>query len=80
MESAKPAPWLFPASVYTDQDPKRIFEEAVRSKLLDYLPQEVPYNLSINLEYFETLLDGKIRILFCLFKILLYLYVCLNCM
>lgn len=62
MKSAKPAHWLFPSSTYTDQEPRRIFEEAVRSKLLDYLPQEVPYNLSVSLEYFETLLDGTFMV------------------
>lgn len=62
LESAKPGHWLFPTTTYTDQKPRRIFEEAVRSKLLDCLPQEIPYNLSVKLEYFETLLDGTFMV------------------
>ncbi|XP_069689113.1 GTPase Era, mitochondrial [Periplaneta americana] len=57
---AEPSPWLFPASQFTDQPSETVVIDTVRAKLLDYLPQEVPYNLVTSMEYFETSEDGKI--------------------
>lgn len=40
-------------SQWTDQTPESLIEEAVRAKFLDFLQQEIPYNLLIKLEYYE---------------------------
>ncbi|KAJ4437053.1 hypothetical protein ANN_17188, partial [Periplaneta americana] len=64
---AEPSPWLFPASQFTDQPSETVVIDTVRAKLLDYLPQEVPYNLVTSMEYFETSEDGRFLnvLLFC---------------
>uniref|UniRef100_A0A1B6CJJ9 GTPase Era, mitochondrial n=1 Tax=Clastoptera arizonana TaxID=38151 RepID=A0A1B6CJJ9_9HEMI len=56
---AQPGPWLFPEDAYTDQKMEKIIEEAVRSKLLDYVPQEMPYLSKVKLEFLNDE-DGKI--------------------
>ncbi|KAJ0179822.1 hypothetical protein K1T71_004413 [Dendrolimus kikuchii] len=38
---------------WTDQTPESLIETAVRAKFLDFLSQEIPYKLSIQLEYYE---------------------------
>lgn len=50
---AKPGPWEFPANKFTDQSNEVIVEESVRARLLDYLPQEIPYTLKSQLEYYD---------------------------
>ncbi|XP_014285203.1 GTPase Era, mitochondrial [Halyomorpha halys] len=53
LNKAYPGEWIFPADVYTDQDPVTIIEEAVHSKLLEHLPEEIPYNVHVQLEYLD---------------------------
>lgn len=43
----------FAPSEWTDQAPESIIIEAVRAKFLDFLSQEIPYNINIELEYYE---------------------------
>lgn len=50
---AQPGQWEFPADVITDQKPEAIVEDSVRARLLDYLPQEIPYRLTCQLEFYE---------------------------
>lgn len=50
---AKPGAWEFPANTMTDQSNEQMVEESVRARLLDYLPQEIPYTLRSQLEYYE---------------------------
>lgn len=50
---AQDAPWEFKNNEKTDQTPTKIIEEFVRARLLDYLPQEIPYLLNSQLEYFD---------------------------
>lgn len=64
MNFAKPGEWLFPQDVYTDQTYIKIIEETVQSKLLDNLPNEVPYNLSTQLEYYDEGCEGIILLLY----------------
>lgn len=52
--------WLFPENVFTDQNHNQLIKETVRSKLLEYLPQEVPYNLKVELEYLDLDQEGSI--------------------
>lgn len=51
---AKSRQWRFDADVYTDASPEALIVESVRARLLDYLPQEIPYNLKCELEYYNV--------------------------
>lgn len=42
---AKPGPWEFHSEVLTSQSPQEICYNIVREKLLEYLPEEVPYTV-----------------------------------
>ena len=46
MEKAVPGIWEYHEDVVTNLSPEEILVEAIREKLLEHLPQEVPYNLS----------------------------------
>lgn len=54
VREAKPREWRFDADVYTDATPEALIVESVRARLLDYLPQEIPYNLKCELEYYNV--------------------------
>lgn len=56
---SEPSPWLYPVSEFTDQPSETVIVNTVRSKLLDHLPQELPYNLDTAIEYFDVGADGK---------------------
>lgn len=50
---AKSEPWEYKNNEITDQPPAGLIEQFVRARLLDYLPQEIPYLLNTNIEYFS---------------------------
>lgn len=50
---AEAGPWEFKNNEVTDKKPSALIEEFVRARLLDYLPQEIPYLLTPKLEYFS---------------------------
>lgn len=50
---SQPGQWEFPANTLTDQTNEQLVEESVRARLLDYLPQEIPYTLKSQLEYYD---------------------------
>uniref|UniRef100_H3AWI2 GTPase Era, mitochondrial n=1 Tax=Latimeria chalumnae TaxID=7897 RepID=H3AWI2_LATCH len=60
---AKPGPWVFHSGVVTDQSPLEICDNIIREKLLEYLPQEVPYNVIQSTEKFEKGENGELQIL-----------------
>lgn len=62
LNSAKPGKWLFDKTVITDQDQVSIVENCVFSKLLEYLPNVVPYNLKATVEYLNQSQDGSITV------------------
>ncbi|KAH8253760.1 hypothetical protein KR032_006786 [Drosophila birchii] len=62
---AKPRQWRFPSDVHTDASPEALVVESVRARLLDYLPQEIPYNLKCELEFYSVE-KRKDRTSFCL--------------
>ncbi|XP_034824529.1 GTPase Era, mitochondrial-like [Maniola hyperantus] len=45
----------YSATEWSDQTPETLIEEAVRAKFLDFLAQEIPYNLKTQLEYFDNI-------------------------
>ncbi|XP_071443917.1 GTPase Era, mitochondrial [Hetaerina americana] len=51
LQKASPKAWLYPPSVFTDQKVEDLIMLAVREKLLDNLPQEIPYNIVTELEH-----------------------------
>ncbi|CAH1401502.1 unnamed protein product [Nezara viridula] len=53
LKKTYPGKWIFPPDIYTDQNPVKIIEEAVHSKLLEHLPEEIPYNVNVELEYLD---------------------------
>lgn len=59
MNEAKPGEWLFEKGVLTDQDDMDVIERTVFAKLLDHLPNVVPYNIGIQLDYFDRNVDGE---------------------
>lgn len=59
IKQAKPAPWMYPAEQFTNEKFEDIIVTTVRAKLLDFLPQEVPYLLKTNMELFEMNENGK---------------------
>lgn len=46
MVAAKPGPWQYHSEVLTDQSPEEVCKNIIREKLLEHLPQEVPYSVT----------------------------------
>ncbi|XP_041976717.1 GTPase Era, mitochondrial [Aricia agestis] len=57
ISNAKVSRLHYSPSEWSDQTPERLIEEAVRAKFLDFLAQEIPYNLTTQLEFFDDLTD-----------------------
>ncbi|CAH0407813.1 unnamed protein product [Chilo suppressalis] len=53
LSNAKPAAFHYKPDEWTDQTPELLVTEAVRAKFLDFLSQELPYHIKIELEYYE---------------------------
>lgn len=45
LAQARPGPWEFHSGVLTSQTPEEICANTIREKLLEHLPQEIPYNV-----------------------------------
>ncbi|XP_026866113.2 GTPase Era, mitochondrial [Electrophorus electricus] len=60
--SAKPGPWQYHSEVLTDQNPEDVCTNMVREKLLEYLPQEVPYTVTQHIELWRETEDGMLEI------------------
>ncbi|KAI8122540.1 hypothetical protein FF38_13402 [Lucilia cuprina] len=54
LDAAKIKPWQYSSDTFTDETPEDIIVESVRARLLDYLPQEIPYNLKTSMEYYSV--------------------------
>lgn len=44
--------WEYGADEYTDQPPEGLVVQSVRAQLLNFLPQEIPYLLKSEIEYY----------------------------
>ncbi|XP_072519235.1 GTPase Era, mitochondrial [Salminus brasiliensis] len=62
MVAAKPGPWHYHSDVLTDQSPEDVCINAIRERLLEYLPQEVPYTISPHIELWREDEDGRLDI------------------
>lgn len=59
MSQAKPSGWLFSEEMFTDQDPVVIIQDTVRSRMLNDLPEEVPYRAGVEVEYLDFEREGE---------------------
>ncbi|KAJ8783870.1 hypothetical protein J1605_008913 [Eschrichtius robustus] len=62
LAQAQPGPWEFHSGVLTSQTPEEICANMIREKLLEYLPQEVPYNVQQKTVMWEEGPNGKLMI------------------
>nr|CAD7454806.1 unnamed protein product [Timema tahoe] len=60
LKSSRPGPWMFSEEQFSDQSPEWLIEETVRGRLLEHLPQEIPYNLNTRIEYFHRGEQGNL--------------------
>ncbi|XP_076607014.1 GTPase Era, mitochondrial [Chaetodon auriga] len=56
MVAAKPGSWQYHSEVLTDQSPEEVCTNIIREKLLECLPQEVPYSVTQSIELWQ---DGE---------------------
>ncbi|XP_044142756.1 GTPase Era, mitochondrial isoform X1 [Bufo gargarizans] len=59
---AKPGEWEYHSKVVTTQAPQEICNNIIREKLLEYLPQEIPYNITQVNEFWEEGSGGELVI------------------
>ncbi|KAL5286832.1 ERAL1 family protein [Megaselia abdita] len=52
LKQSKPKTWDYSATDFTDERPEDLIVASVRARLLDFLPQEIPYLLKSEIEYF----------------------------
>ncbi|CAH0728818.1 unnamed protein product, partial [Brenthis ino] len=57
INNAKIRHFHYDPSEWSDQAPELLIEEAVRAKFMDFLHQEIPYNLSTKLEYYDDITE-----------------------
>lgn len=60
LQKSKPSPWIFSKDKISDREDHELVINIIDSKLYDDLPNEVPYNLKLEIEYFEVSREGKI--------------------
>jgi small GTP-binding protein len=52
--------WKFPADVVTPQDPSQFVHLIMKERLLDNLPQEIPYNISTRIQSWDVNRTGTL--------------------
>lgn len=45
--------WEYGGNEYSDRPPEELIVQSVRARLLDFLPQEIPYTLKCEIEYYS---------------------------
>ncbi|XP_011882986.1 PREDICTED: GTPase Era, mitochondrial [Vollenhovia emeryi] len=63
LDSAQPRAWEYEGHVYSDNTCEDIIRQTVRAKLMDILPNEIPYGLQVKLEHFDPGPDDSIKAL-----------------
>ncbi|KAL0125126.1 hypothetical protein PUN28_004338 [Cardiocondyla obscurior] len=61
VDNAKPRAWEYKEYIYSDNTCEDIIHKTVRAKLMDLLPNEVPYRLKVKLEHFDPAPDDSIN-------------------
>ncbi|XP_027622924.1 GTPase Era, mitochondrial isoform X2 [Tupaia chinensis] len=62
LAQARPGPWEFHSEVLTSQAPEEICTNVIREKLLEYLPQEMPYSVQQKTMVWEEGPSGELVI------------------
>ncbi|NP_001386405.1 GTPase Era, mitochondrial isoform 1 [Rattus norvegicus] len=62
LTQAQPGPWEFHSGVLTSQTPEEICANKIREKLLEYLPEEVPYSVQQKTVIWEEGPSGELVI------------------
>ncbi|XP_072302715.1 GTPase Era, mitochondrial [Eucyclogobius newberryi] len=62
MLNAKPGEWQYHSEVLTDQSPEQICLNMIREKLLEYLPQEVPYSVTLSVVLWHEGENGELDV------------------
>uniref|UniRef100_A0A673VE97 GTPase Era, mitochondrial n=1 Tax=Suricata suricatta TaxID=37032 RepID=A0A673VE97_SURSU len=62
LAQARPGPWEFHSRVLTSQTPEEICANTIREKLLEHLPQEIPYNVQQRTVVWEEGPSGELVI------------------
>jgi len=62
LQKSKPSPWMFSKDILTDKEDHKLVLHMIESILYDSLPNEVPYNLKVEMEYYEVSQEGNIHI------------------
>lgn len=62
MQAAKPGQWQYHSEVLTDQSPEDVCTNSIREKLLEYLPQEVPYSMTQSIQLWQDGENGELDI------------------
>lgn len=60
LDSAKPREWQYEGHIYSSHKCQDIIQQTVRAKLMDILPNEIPYILKVKLEHFDPGSDDNI--------------------
>lgn len=60
LDSAKPRDWQYEEHIYSNHKCEDIIQQTVRAKLMDILPNEIPYSLKVKLEHFEPGSDDNV--------------------
>lgn len=55
---SKPAAWEYNDDEYTDLPPEELIVQSVRARLLDFMPQEIPYQLRSEIEFYSRETPG----------------------
>ncbi|XP_071501890.1 GTPase Era, mitochondrial-like [Diadema antillarum] len=63
LSSARPGSWEYHEDVVTNLTPAEILQDAIREKLLETLPQEVPYTITQETEVWQTGPEGELQIM-----------------
>lgn len=53
LRHTKNTTWEYGSGEYTDQPPEELIVQSVRARLLDFLPQEIPYSLKCEIEFYS---------------------------
>lgn len=59
LQKSKPSPWIFSEDKLSDKHDYELALRMIESRLYDDLPNEVPYNLKLELEYYEVSCEGN---------------------
>jgi GTP-binding protein Era len=60
VSNASPSPWMFPHDFLTDTQPQELTARIVKAKLLEHVPQDIPYSLKPQVEYWDQKASGTV--------------------